>query len=173
MTRAVDQPTGRGETSPPRIITRLGSRSPSSVGSDKVARNVTIRLKLSPRLCPVGSEFMAPRAYWKGHLKLSLVSCPIALFPATSEREKISFHQLNKTTGHRIKYQKVDADTGDVVASDDIIKGSRLARDSTSSCSRRASPGLFLWICRQESRREADFGPMQHRLADPGTGVCV
>ena len=66
---------------------------------------------------------MAPRAYWKGYLKLSLVSCPIALFPATSEREKISFHQLNKTTGHRIKYQKVDADTGDVVASDDIIKG--------------------------------------------------
>ena len=39
---------------------------------------------------------MAPRAYWRGYLKLSLVSCPIALFPATSEREKISFHQLNK-----------------------------------------------------------------------------
>jgi DNA end-binding protein Ku len=66
---------------------------------------------------------MAPRAYWKGYLKLSLVSCPIALFPATSEREKISFHQINKNTGHRIKYQKVDADTGDEVASDDIIKG--------------------------------------------------
>ena len=47
---------------------------------------------------------MAPRAYWKGYLKLSLVSFPIALFPATSEREKISFHQLNKNTGHRIKY---------------------------------------------------------------------
>ena len=45
---------------------------------------------------------MAPRAYWKGYLKLSLVSCPIALFPATSEREKISFHQLNKKTGHRV-----------------------------------------------------------------------
>jgi DNA end-binding protein Ku len=42
---------------------------------------------------------MAPRAYWKGYLKLSLVSCPIALYPATSEREKISFHQLNKETG--------------------------------------------------------------------------
>ena len=54
---------------------------------------------------------MAPRAYWKGYLKLSLVSCPIALFPATSEREKISFHQLNKNTGHRIKYRKVDAET--------------------------------------------------------------
>ena len=66
---------------------------------------------------------MAPRAYWKGYLKLSLVSCPIALFPATSEREKISFHQLNKKTGHRIKYRKVDAESGDEVNSADIIKG--------------------------------------------------
>jgi len=66
---------------------------------------------------------MAPRAYWKGYLKLSLVSCPIALFPATSEREKISFHQLNKETGHRIKYRKVDADTGDEVEAANIIKG--------------------------------------------------
>src|SRR3981081_1457673 len=66
---------------------------------------------------------MAPRAYWKGYLKLSLVSCPIALFPATSEREKISFHQLNKSTGHRIKYRKVNAETGDEVDSADIIKG--------------------------------------------------
>jgi DNA end-binding protein Ku len=66
---------------------------------------------------------MAPRAYWKGYLKLSLVSCPISVFPATSEREKISFHQLNKETGHRIKYQKVDAETGDEVADDAIVKG--------------------------------------------------
>jgi DNA end-binding protein Ku len=66
---------------------------------------------------------VAPRAYWKGYLKLSLVSCPIALYPASSEREKISFHQLNKNTGHRIKYRKVDAETGDEVESDDIIKG--------------------------------------------------
>jgi DNA end-binding protein Ku len=58
---------------------------------------------------------MAPRAYWKGYLKLSLVSCPVALFPASSEREKISFHQLNEDTGNRIKYQKVDADTGEPV----------------------------------------------------------
>jgi DNA end-binding protein Ku len=72
----------------------------------------------------VVSEFvMAPRAYWKGYLKLSLVSCPIALFPATSEREKISFHQRNKKTGHRIKYRKVDAETADEVDSADIIKG--------------------------------------------------
>src|SRR5215831_14052374 len=66
---------------------------------------------------------MAPRAYWKGYLKLSLVACPIALFPATSEREKISFHQLNKNTGHRVKYRKVDAETGDEVESANIIKG--------------------------------------------------
>src|SRR3989440_1120316 len=66
---------------------------------------------------------MAPRAYWKAYLKLSLVSCPIALFPATSEREKISFHQINKNTGHHIKYRKVDAESGDEVSSADIIKG--------------------------------------------------
>jgi DNA end-binding protein Ku len=66
---------------------------------------------------------VASRAYWKGYLKLSLVSCPIALFPASSEREKISFHQLNKKTGHRIKYRKVDADSGEEVDSADIIKG--------------------------------------------------
>jgi DNA end-binding protein Ku len=66
---------------------------------------------------------VAPRAYWKGYLKLSLVSCPIALFPASSEREKISFHQLNKETGNRVKYKKVDAETGDEVDSEKIIKG--------------------------------------------------
>jgi DNA end-binding protein Ku len=66
---------------------------------------------------------VAPRAYWKGYLKLSLVSCPVALFPASSEREKISFHQINKKTGNRIKYRKVDAETGDEVDSSDIIKG--------------------------------------------------
>ena len=72
---------------------------------------------------------MAPRAYWKGYLKLSLVSCPIALYPATSEREKISFHQLNKSTGHRIKYRRVDAETGDEVESSDIIKGYEVGKD--------------------------------------------
>jgi DNA end-binding protein Ku len=66
---------------------------------------------------------VAPRAYWKGYLKLSLVSCPIALFPATSEREKISFHQINKNTGHRIRYRKVDAESGDEVEAGDIVKG--------------------------------------------------
>jgi DNA end-binding protein Ku len=71
---------------------------------------------------------VAPRAYWKGYLKLSLVSCPIALYPATSEREKISFNQLNKATGHRIRYRKVDAETGEDVPSDQIIKGYEVAK---------------------------------------------
>jgi DNA end-binding protein Ku len=71
---------------------------------------------------------VAPRAYWKGYLKLSLVSCPIALFPATSEREKISFHQVNKETGHRIRYKKVDAETGDEVDNADIVKGYEIAK---------------------------------------------
>jgi hypothetical protein len=50
---------------------------------------------------------VAPRAYWKGYLKLSLVSCPVALFPASSEREKISFNQISKKTGNRIRWSFV------------------------------------------------------------------
>jgi DNA end-binding protein Ku len=71
---------------------------------------------------------VAPRAYWKGYLKLSLVSCPVAMYPATSDREKISFHQIHKQTGHRIRYKKVDADTGREVENDDIIKGYEVSK---------------------------------------------
>jgi DNA end-binding protein Ku len=71
---------------------------------------------------------VAPRAYWKGFLRLSLVSCPIALYPASSEREKISFHQLNKETGHRIRYRKVDAETGDEVEQANIVKGYEVSK---------------------------------------------
>ena len=73
---------------------------------------------------------MAPRANWKGFLRLSLVTCPVALFPATSDTEKVSFNQINRKTGHRIKYAKVDADTGEEVASDDIIKGYKVDTDT-------------------------------------------
>src|SRR3954470_5379018 len=72
---------------------------------------------------------MAPRANWKGFLRLSLVNCPMALYPATSESEKISFSQLNRQTGHRIKYLKVDADTGDEVPNEDIVKGYQIEKD--------------------------------------------
>ncbi|RZN12997.1 Ku protein [Bradyrhizobium sp. Leo121] len=73
---------------------------------------------------------MAPRANWKGFLRLSLVTCPVALYPATSESEKISFNQLNRKTGHRIRYLKVDADTGEEVANEDIVKGYMLDKDT-------------------------------------------
>ncbi len=73
---------------------------------------------------------MAPRANWKGFLRLSLVTCPIALFPATSDTEKISFNQINRKTGHRIKYLKVDAETGEEVQPDDIMKGYKVDADT-------------------------------------------
>jgi DNA end-binding protein Ku len=73
---------------------------------------------------------MAPRANWKGFLRLSLVTCPIALFPATSESDKISFNQLNKKTGNRIKYQKIDAETGEEVEAEDIVKGYKVDKDT-------------------------------------------
>src|SRR3954454_5454542 len=73
---------------------------------------------------------MAPRANWKGFLRLSLVTCPVALFPATSDTEKVSFNQINRNTGHRIKYAKVDAETGEEVASEDIVKGYKVDTDT-------------------------------------------
>lgn len=73
---------------------------------------------------------MAPRANWKGFLRLSLVTCPVALFPATSESEKVSFNQINRKTGHRIKYLKVDAETGEEIENDDIVKGYRIDTDA-------------------------------------------
>ena len=79
---------------------------------------------------------MAPRANWKGFLRLSLVTCPVALFPATSDSEKISFNQINRNTGHRIKYLKVDADTGEEVTSDDIMKGYKVDTDTYIEISR-------------------------------------
>jgi DNA end-binding protein Ku len=58
---------------------------------------------------------MAPRLHWKGYLKLSLVSCPIGLYPAVSATEKISFRHVNRETGHKLRQQLVDSVTGEVV----------------------------------------------------------
>ncbi len=73
---------------------------------------------------------MAPRANWKGFLRLSLVTCPVALYPATSDTEKVSFNQINRKTGHRIKYAKVDAESGEEVAAEDIMKGYKVDTDT-------------------------------------------
>ena len=64
-----------------------------------------------------------PRATWNGFLRLSLVSCPIYLTPATSEAAHIRLHQLNPKTGNRLRQQLVDAETGDTVERADIVKG--------------------------------------------------
>ena len=66
---------------------------------------------------------MAPRASWKGFLRISLVTCPIALFPATSSSERISFNRINKGTGQRVRQLNVDAKSGEKVESDEIVKG--------------------------------------------------
>ena len=71
---------------------------------------------------------MAPRAYWKGYLKLSLVSCPIALYPASSSSERVSFNRINKKTGHRLKQQNVDSETGEPVDKEDIGRGYEIGK---------------------------------------------
>jgi len=71
---------------------------------------------------------MAPRAYWKGYLKLSLVSCPIALFPAASSAERVSFNRINKKTGNRLKQLLVDSDTGQPVEKEDITRGYEIGK---------------------------------------------
>src|SRR6201995_3560869 len=81
---------------------------------------------------------MAPRANWKGFLRLSLVTCPVALYPATSDTEKVSFNQINRKTGHRIKYMKVDADTGEEVTNEDIVKGYKV------------DPGTYIEVSKEE-----------------------
>jgi DNA end-binding protein Ku len=72
---------------------------------------------------------MAPRANWKGYLKLSLVSCGVALFPATSTRERIRFNIINRATGHRVHNQVVDAETGEPVEDEDRVKGYHVKND--------------------------------------------
>src|SRR6202142_1599162 len=95
---------------------------------------------------------MAPRANWKGFLRLSLVTCPVALYPATSDSEKISFSQINRKTGHRIKYAKVDADTGEEVSNNDIMKGYKVDTDTYIEVSKDALENIAL-----ESTRTIDI----------------
>jgi DNA end-binding protein Ku len=64
-----------------------------------------------------------PRPYWKGYLKLSLVSCPIALYTATSSGERVAFRQINKKTGNRLRQQLVDEETGEPIDPDDKGRG--------------------------------------------------
>ena len=71
---------------------------------------------------------MAPRAYWKGTLKLSLVTCPVALYPASTSVEKTRFHMINRETGNRLRQQMIDEETGDVVGSEQKARGYEIAK---------------------------------------------
>src|SRR5258706_10244669 len=72
---------------------------------------------------------MAPRSNWKGYLKLSLVSASIAIYPATSSSEKVRFNTLNRATGNRLKRQMVDSVSGDVVETEEQVKGYATGKD--------------------------------------------
>jgi DNA end-binding protein Ku len=73
---------------------------------------------------------MAARAYWKGSLRLSLVTCPVLLYPASTSVDKTRFHMINKETGNRLKQQMVDAETGDVVEGEQKGRGYELSKGS-------------------------------------------
>jgi DNA end-binding protein Ku len=73
---------------------------------------------------------MAPRANWKGYLKLSLVSCAVALYPATSSSSRVRFHTLNRATGNRVKRQFIDPETGKPVEGDEQVKGYEIGKGS-------------------------------------------
>src|SRR6185369_12682020 len=72
---------------------------------------------------------MAVRPSWAGHLRLSLVTCPVALYPATSEAETVRFNLINPATGNRIKMKTVDAGTGEEVSRGDLVKGFAVAKN--------------------------------------------
>ena len=92
----------------------------------------------------------ASRPYWKGYLKLSFVSCPVALYPATSAAESVSFRQVNRRTGHRFRHRLVDSITGEDVAATDKARGYEISeneflfvedRDLAQARSERPPPG--------------------------------
>jgi DNA end-binding protein Ku len=80
------------------------------------------------RLRQFGVDAMARSTSWKGYLKLSLVSCAVAMTPAQSERDRVRFNTLNKATGNRLKQRLIDAGTGDVVEREDVTRGYEFAK---------------------------------------------
>src|SRR5665811_1291625 len=95
---------------------------------------------------------MATPRQLEGIFAPSLVTCPVALYPATSDSEKISFNQINRNTGHRIKYMKVDADTGEEVSNEDITKGYKVDTDTYIEVSKDELENIAL-----ESTRTIDI----------------
>src|ERR1700677_1735136 len=85
---------------------------------------------LQPGCVCVGVPMPPPRPYWKGYIKLALVSCPIALYTASSSSERVAFRQINKKTGNRLRQRLVDEVTGDTVEGSDKGRGYEYAKNS-------------------------------------------
>jgi DNA end-binding protein Ku len=107
---------------------RLLSVAGANTKKAKKAPNVMLTPKNTQKSRPAAIAHLAPRANWKGYLRLSLVSCPIALYPASSLSEKVSFNRLNRKTGNRLKQQNVDSETSGVVPREDIARGYEVAK---------------------------------------------
>ncbi len=107
-----------------RVISLRGSRRFFEVFRKErsFAADVIYLNKAQPKI-------MAPVTFWKGYLKLSLVTCPVAMTPAVSESEKVRFHTLNKKTGHRVQSRYIDAQTHEPVERDNQIKGYEVGAD--------------------------------------------
>jgi DNA end-binding protein Ku len=94
-----------------------------------------------------------PRPYWKGYLKLSLVSCPIALYTATSSAERVAFRQINEKTGNRLRQQLVDEESGEPIDPEDkgrgyeVEKGVYIHVEDTTPCAARTWLALAPWSC--------------------------
>jgi DNA end-binding protein Ku len=72
---------------------------------------------------------MAPRANWKGYLKIAEVTCPVALYTAASTSDRVAFHILNRETGHRIQRKFLDSETEKPVEAENQVKGYEVAKD--------------------------------------------
>jgi DNA end-binding protein Ku len=71
---------------------------------------------------------VSPRPYWKGYLKLSLVSCPIAVHAGCSSSERVSFRQINRKTGNRLRQQLIDKETREPVEAYDKARGYEIGK---------------------------------------------
>src|SRR5215472_16807799 len=112
---------------------------------------------------------MAPRAHWKGYLKLSLVSCPVSLYPAIAAEERVSFRQVNRQTGNRVRQQLVDAVTGEVVQSHGKGRGYQVGENQFVVVKDEE-----LEAARQEARsRPYSAAPASSNVPRPAEGPVV
>ena len=149
-------------------------RSANPGETSKFASPLTLPNRRPDSLCLLclALECALPRAFWKGFLKLSLVSCPVVLFPATTVAERLSFRQVNRGTGHRLKHKLVDSITGETIDTLDKARGYEVGenqfllvedRELEQARSERSPPGALQLA---EPPRSAP-GPSPVRAAEP------